>query len=52
LTEWFEPIADKVKQVFLVHGEEESSNDLAEFWATQTNAKISVPQSGQKAELG
>ncbi len=52
LTEWFEPIAGTVKQVFLVHGEEESSNALAEFWATQTNAKISVPQSGQKVELG
>lgn len=51
ITEWFRPSAEDVRQVFLVHGNEEASFALADHWKDVTSARIDVPEDGQSFEL-
>jgi metallo-beta-lactamase family protein len=51
LLDWIRPLAGRVRQVFLVHGEPQQSATLAKLLKSQYNLEAVVPAPGQSFEL-
>jgi len=51
LFRWLSALTKPPRQVFVVHGEEESARNFADFIATQTGWKTSVPDYGDEVIL-
>jgi metallo-beta-lactamase family protein len=51
LLEWIRPLAPALRQVFLVHGEPEQSQNLARLLESHHGLKVAIPAPGQSFEL-
>lgn len=51
LIRWINPIAEKLKRVFLVHGEPEGQTGLAEELERQVGVKVQIPGRGESFDL-
>jgi metallo-beta-lactamase family protein len=51
LMEWIRPLAPSLRQVFLVHGEQQQSQTLAKLLHSTYNLSVAIPAPGQSFDL-